>query len=233
LVTSSYPPRPYLERDVAKLRALMERFRFATVITATERDEPRATQVPLVLDADRGGQGVLFGHFDRANPQAHVLDGRPVLVLFNGPNAYMSPRVYANGPLPTWNSMTVHVRGRIQALTDRARVVEGLCEIGRRSEPDSRLTPADPRIPELIEGIVGFEIEIDDLVGRFKLSQEHDESGRLSAARELATCTGQETFDLVGYLLGLPLDGGGACPFSPSTSDPLPVPEPVPTRRRP
>lgn len=201
----TYPPPAYLESDTEKLHALIERYRFATLIAAVGPDRPLATHLPLILDPARGPMGTLFGHMDRANPQARLLDGHRMMVVFHGPNGYMPPSVYDNAPLPTWNSMAVHVWGRVRLVEDPARLVQGLCEIARRSGPEGLLTPDDPRIPRLIDYIVGFEVEIEEMVGRFKLSQEHDEANRRRAALALASRTEEGERDFIGYVVGLEL----------------------------
>ncbi len=204
-VPRRYPPPAYVEPDAEKLYALVERYRFATLIAAAGPDTPLATHLPLILDRTRGPMGTLFGHMDRANPQARLLDGHRLLAVFHGPNAYMPPSVYDNHPLPTWNSMAVHVRGRARLVDDRTRLVRGLCEIARRSGPEGLLNPDDPRIPKLIDFIVGFEVEIEEMVGRFKLSQEHDEPNQRRAALALANRTEEGERDFIGYVVGLQL----------------------------
>jgi predicted FMN-binding regulatory protein PaiB len=182
-----YPPRRHLEHDREKLYGVIERFSFATLVSVRD-GEALATHIPLTLDRDRRAQGVLFGHMDRANPQAACLDARPILAIFHGPNAYISPHTYQSDQLPTWNSIAVHARGTVRLLPDRAallRVLTGICETDHR--PGAyRLDPNDPRIALLIDGIVGFEIEIEELIGRFKLSQDQTPADRQLAAAELA-----------------------------------------------
>ncbi|MET7656752.1 MULTISPECIES: SidA/IucD/PvdA family monooxygenase [unclassified Streptomyces] len=202
---AAYPPRWYLEHDQDKLQALMERYRFATLISAGADGEPFATHLPLVLDPSRGAKGVLFGHLDRANEHAALLDGRRMLAVFHGPNAYMPPTVFASDPLPTWNSMAVHVRGRVRVVEDRDELVRGLIGIAEHSQTDNRLRPEDPRIDRLVGGIVGFELEIDELVGRFKLSQDRDEADRRYAALALARSTERGERDFIAYAVGLDL----------------------------
>ncbi|MGW2030301.1 SidA/IucD/PvdA family monooxygenase [Streptomyces spinosus] len=203
--TAVYPPSWYLEHDREKLYALMERFRFATLISARSGDEPFATHLPLILDRSRGTKGVLFGHLDRANEHASLIDGRRMLAVFHGPNAYMPPALFASDPLPTWNSMSVHVRGRVRVIEDRETLVRGLVGIAEHSEPDNRLRGDDPRIDRIIGGIVGFEFEIDELVGRFKLSQDRDETDRRHAAVALARATERGERDFIEYAVGLSL----------------------------
>jgi L-ornithine N5-monooxygenase len=202
---AAYPPHWYLERDEEKLYALMERFKFATLVSASDSGQPFATQLPMLLDRSRGRHGVLFGHLDRSNPHAALLDGRRMLALFNGPSAYIPPAALEADPLPTWNSMSVHVRGRVRILEDEAAVVHALCGIAESSEPHSRLRPDDPRIARLIGGIRPFELHIDEMVGRFKLSQELDDTDRRNAALVLARQAESCERDFIERVIGLSL----------------------------
>ncbi|HSR68633.1 MAG TPA: SidA/IucD/PvdA family monooxygenase [Acidobacteriota bacterium] len=204
-LSGAYPPERHLEHSSDKLYAVMERFRFATLISARREDEPVITQVPLILDRGRGAKGVLFGHMDRANPHVELLEGRCVTALFHGPNSYISPHVYATDQLPTWNSLTVHVEGLARLITDREELVKGLCAIAEHSDQEIgafRLSPDDPRIETLIGYIVGFEIEIDEILGRFKLSQDRDEADRRRAALAMARRTELGERDIIERVLG-------------------------------
>jgi predicted FMN-binding regulatory protein PaiB len=141
---------------------------------------------------------------DRANPHADLLAGQRILAIFHGPNAYISPHVYQTDQLPTWNSIAVHVRGKVRVLSDRQELVRGLMGICEQSDPAPggfRLDPQDPRIERLIDFIVGFEIEIDDLIGRFKLSQDRTEADRKRAAQQIACNTGPQDRALIERLL--------------------------------
>lgn len=213
-----YPPERHTEHDRERIHAVIDRFKFATIVSARAADDAVVTQVPLILDPARGPHGTLFGHMDRANPHTDLLDDRPVTVLFHGPSGYISPRVYASDQLPTWNSMTVQVRGRVRLERDPRRVVAGLCAIARMSERragPATLTPDDPRIPDLLPGIVAFEIEIREMVGRYKLSQDRDEADRRLAALELAESAGTGHRAVIGYVTGLDLDRPDPTPAAP------------------
>jgi L-ornithine N5-oxygenase len=182
-----YPPQRHLEADNEKLYAVLERCPFATVISG-EGDKPLVTHVPLTLDRSRGRLGILFGHMDRQNPHIKLLDNRPILAIFHGPNAYISPHEYRTDQLPTWNSISVHVRGTVRLLRSRNDLVRGLlgiCEYADRKPGAYRLSPDDSRIPTLIDFIVGFEIEIEELIGRFKLSQDRNSEDQLRAMEAL------------------------------------------------
>jgi lysine/ornithine N-monooxygenase/predicted FMN-binding regulatory protein PaiB len=186
--SADYPPRRYVEADSRNLYAVIERFKFATLISA-QANQSVVTHLPLVLDRSRGSQGVLFGHMDRMNPHVDILAEGRVMAVFHGPNAYISPLVYRTSQLPTWNSIVVHVWGKARVLHDRDAVVSGLMRICEQADPGAhayRLAPDDPRINRLIDHITGFEIEIEEMIGRFKLSQDCLESERRLAALELA-----------------------------------------------
>ena len=217
-IRGEYPPKRYLETDPDRLRAVIERYRFATLVSARGVDEPVVTQLPLTLDSSRGTLGVLFGHMDLANPHTELLDGRKVLVLFHGPNGYISPHVYESTQLPTWNSISVEVRGRARILRDRDAVIDGLRGIAAAADPSPggfRLSREAAGDEELLPLIVGFEIDIEQMRGRFKLSQDRQDRDRRLAARALADGMEQEDRDLISSAVGLPLD---------LDTDPLPLP---------
>ncbi len=214
LLGTSYPPRRHVEEDEEKVYAVLDRFRFATMVSARGTDDPVVSQLPLILDRTRGPKGVLYGHLDRANPHTELLDCRPVTLLFHGPNSYIAQHVYATDQLPTWNSITAVVRGQVRVLADQDDVVRGLCRIAKLAEPVAghpTLPADDPRIPQLIDGVVGFEIEIEEMVGRFKLSQDRDDADRRLAARALAEAARADQGAFIEYLTGLALgtDAGG------------------------
>jgi len=206
---AGYPPSRYIENEPGKIYAIIERFNFATVISARGSQDVVVTHVPVTLDRSRGAKGALFGHMDRRNPHVDLIDGRELTVLFHGPNAYLSPHVFTADVLPTWNSLSVHVRGTGRVLADRDELIQGLCGICEKTDlaPCAyRLDRDDPRMGELIGNIVGFEIEIEELVGRFKISQELDTQNRQLAALEMARAAMSSQHALLGEIFGLDLD---------------------------
>lgn len=203
-----YPPPHYLEHDTDKMYALIERYSFATLVSAVDGGYPMVTHLPLVLDRSRGREGMLLGHLHRANPQVPLLDGGKVLVVFHGPNAFISPNLFTADQLPTWNSMSVHVRGHAVLTSDRTRLLAQMSRVCETADPDPdgyRLDPAHPSVDWLIDYVVGVEIEIEELRGRFKLSQELDDHDRGLAVSELVRDTGDAARDLVERVTGLPV----------------------------
>jgi len=150
-----------------------------------------ANLLPFVLKAGDSERGVLQVHMARANPQWRELDGQPVLVVFKGPDAYVSPTLYATKAetgkvVPTWNYAMVQVRGnarvrdQVEWLTPQLHALTSAQE-GKRPQPRWSVSDAPPDYVEAQKrAIVGIEIEIDAIEGKWKVSQNQPESNRRS-----------------------------------------------------
>jgi transcriptional regulator len=152
-----------------------------------------ANLLPFHLDTRAGGRGVLQAHIARANPQWRDLDGQAALVVFRGTDAYVSPSLYATKKetgkvVPTWNYEMVQARGTANVLDQRADWLEDQLNALITAREASRPVPwsiADaPReyIEAQMKHIVGIEIEIDVLEGKWKVSQNQPEPNRRSVA---------------------------------------------------
>jgi transcriptional regulator len=186
-----YVPNHFAVTDVAALHALVREHSFATLVSVLD-GEPFATHVPLLLDADRGPLGTLVGHVARGNPHARAFDGAtPALAIFRGPHAYVSPRWYASEPnVPTWNYQAVHAVGRPCVQDDAKRVRDLLVRTAAlfESGPAPWTVDAVPAryADKLQNAIVAFELPIEKLVGKHKLSQNKspaDRAGVVAALR--------------------------------------------------
>src|SRR3954468_24195060 len=110
-----YIPSSFAERGLPTLFAFIEAHPLATLVTSTTTEGLVATHLPLVLDRAAGPMGTLVGHVARANPQSRCIAGEApeALVIFTGPDAYVSPEWYATKQetgrvVPTWNYIAVH-----------------------------------------------------------------------------------------------------------------------------
>lgn len=185
-----YVPAAFREDDPAILAAFMAANSFALLVTG-EGGACVASHVPVLHRPGPGQQGVLWLHLARANPQArHLEEGREVLVVFQGPHAYVSPTWYATAPaVPTWNYTAVHAYGVPEVVRDKDRVVAMLeatvaaYEVGREGAWDGKLPEAYR--DRMIEGITGVEIRITRLEGKWKLGQNRSEADRLGVYRAL------------------------------------------------
>ncbi|MCM3004234.1 FMN-binding negative transcriptional regulator [Priestia koreensis] len=182
-----YIPKYFKMNEEKELFQFMNDYSFATVISMHE-GVPTATQLPLVIDEDNRQ---LYGHFARANGQWKDAENQEVLVLFQGPHAYISPSWYeSTQAVPTWNYVAVHVYGTLKMMEDANDVASALSDmVSVYESPTStyRLEEAgEDYLHGLQKGIVGFHISIERIEGKEKLSQNHsvDRQKRIVAALE-------------------------------------------------
>jgi transcriptional regulator len=176
-----YIPKHFQITDTAWCHALMRAQSFAAMITADDAGVPFATHLPILVDPARGPLGTLRGHVARANPHWRYLSaGRPTLVIFAGAHAYVSPSWYATHPsVPTWNYVAVHATGTGALVEDPEPVKTLLADLVRTYESSGPTAwsleglPAD-YLAGMQRGIVAFEIPIERLEGKAKLSQNRD-----------------------------------------------------------
>ena len=170
-----YLPQHFREENPEKLQTLLREYSFATLVSWHD-GLPFASHLPLLFEKDSAGNGKLLGHMARANPQWLSFENKqPVLAIFHGPHAYVSPSWYATPGVPTWNYAVVHVYGKPRLIEEKEnlwQLIVRLTDIYEAAQPQ----PWKPDMPEdrrakLLEMIVGFEIEIEQIQGKFKLSQ--------------------------------------------------------------
>jgi transcriptional regulator len=185
-----YIPKAFREDDINTLHAFMEIYSFATLVTHHE-GLPFATHLPFLLDAERGPNGTLLAHMARANPQWHDFNSaQEVLVIFQGPHAYVSPSWYeVELSVPTWNYAVVHAYGLPRLIEDQEEL-HNLLKILIQAHEAQFEKPwpfqlSDDYLQKMMRGIVGFEIEITRLEGKFKLSQNRTETERVNVIAAL------------------------------------------------
>jgi transcriptional regulator len=141
----------------------------------------------VVYDRERHS---LLLHVAAANPHANLADGERALVVFTGPHAYVSPAWYENHPaVPTWNYAAVHVYGRTTRLPkERLRALVARLVATYEPRGSSWKMGALPAayMEKMLDGIAGFEIPIERIEGKFKLSQNRDAADRRRVIAALA-----------------------------------------------
>ena len=188
-----YLPPVFTETRPEILIAHIERYDFGLLISHGEHGLV-SSHVPFLVER-RGDQLYLQGHLARPNPQvSNLAQGNEVLAVFSGPHAYISPRWYASGPaVPTWNYADVHAYGAVRPIDDADWLRDLLRRLSQRHESGSETPwrmedqPAD-YMAGMLRGIVGFEISVTRLEGKFKLSQNRPAADRprIIAALEAA-----------------------------------------------
>jgi transcriptional regulator len=192
-----YLPEHFEETRVEELHRLIAEYPLGALVVNGPGGLD-ANHLPFELLPDAGERGHLIAHVARANPVwKEVKNGDQVLVIFRAADAYISPNWYptkheTHRQVPTWNYQTVHVHGAI-TIRDDVRFVRGV--VGRLTRTHEART--DPERPwkmsdssqEFIDGaltaIVGIEITITRMVGKWKLSQNKEERDRQGAAEAL------------------------------------------------
>lgn len=156
----------------------------ATLVTVS-RGRLTASILPMLFDPEDGPAGMLRGHLARANPQWCALDAEvEALALFDGPDAYVSPRMYPSTReterhVPTWNYVTVHATGALQIRNDEAWLLDVIRRLTDRHEASAPAPWSVDGIPrDYLEGqlraIVGLELRITRLEAKRKLSQNRE-----------------------------------------------------------
>jgi transcriptional regulator len=209
-----YLPAHFAQHDRAALHALMATHPLATLVT-TGPDGLVADLVPLHRVTDEQGRDELRGHVARANPLWQHAQGQPVLAVFNGPQAYVSPSWYPSKArhhrvVPTWNYTTVQARGVLQAVEDAPwlhALVGTLTHTHEspRAQPWSVSDAPAEFVQQMLRAIVGIRIPLDTLMGKWKISQNRDEADRAGVAEGLAaTTSGWPMAELVGQTAAPP-----------------------------
>ena len=180
-----YQPAHFVEQDTDALLALMQAAPLATLIRGGA--ELAADILPLQVQRD-GDRWRIAGHVARANPLWREADGQPVLLVFQGPQAYVSPSWYASKAahgkvVPTWNYTMVQAHGTLRAIDDPVWVRAFVTRLTQAHEHGRDLPwhvgdAPDDFIAATQRAIVGIEIEVTRVEGKFKLSQNRSAEDR-------------------------------------------------------
>jgi transcriptional regulator len=183
-----YLPKHFVEDDRNGLAAFIDEYAFGVLVTVFE-GRPFASHIPFIYER---GANVLLGHVARANPQwQHFSNGADVMVLFQGPHAYVSPSWYLAPGVPTWNYVVAHVYGTAQVLADETRtrsIIERLTEKYERNNNPPWVPQYEQRH---LDAIVGIEVKVKEVQGKFKLSQNRSAADRAAVVANLKA-TGSE-----------------------------------------
>lgn len=189
-----YIPEHFKETNPERIAALIEAHLFGMLVTAPE-GVPFVSHLPFLFERSAGSQGKLLGHMARANPQWQHFAGSEVLAVFQGPHAYVSPSWYSSPGVPTWNYAVVHLRGKprlIEGESELEALVEQLTHVHESHMPSPwKPNLTGERRSKLLNMIVGFEIEITDIQGKFKLSQNRPLEDQQRVVEELSQSNNQ------------------------------------------
>jgi transcriptional regulator len=200
-----YIPRANQEERIPVLHKLMEEQPFASLITMGSSGL-FASHIPMVLEQN-GAKGQLRGHISRANTQWR--DYSPsveALAIFSGPQHYITPNWYPEKEetgkvVPTWNYVVVHAYGHLKVIEDAEWLMTHLASLTNIHEAESlvpwKIGDAPPAyIASIAKGIVGLEMTIERLEGKWKVSQNRSEQDRNGVAKGLAELNTKESLQM-------------------------------------
>jgi transcriptional regulator len=200
-----YLPSHFEEKRPEVLHELLRTHPLGLLVTRDGTGELQANTVPFLLDTDPAGRpGILRAHVARANPLwREARSDTESLVVFQGPQAYVSPSFYPSKAehgkvVPTWNYVMVQARGTLRAIDDAAWVHAFVARLtdrheSRRTAPWTVSDAPDDYIATMLDAIVGIEIELTSLTGKWKVSQNRsaaDRAGVVHGLRDEATRRG-------------------------------------------
>ena len=189
-----YRPDHFRVDDVSQMHALM-RARPLVALISGGPDGLTASHMPTVLKDD-GPYGVVEFHLARANPHwKQLAEGNEALMIFQGPEAYITPNWYASKAehgkvVPTWNYAAVHAYARPEAMQDKDWLRRHVGELTAQQErteatPWALSDAPDSYIEAMLRGIVGFRFPITRLEGKWKMSQNREMKDREGVVRGL------------------------------------------------
>lgn len=190
-----YVPPAFREEDLPSIHRVMREARLVQLVTSGP-DGLIATPLPMLLAADEGEQGVLYGHMARANPHWRTPVAGEALAIFMGPDAYVTPSWYATKQrdgkvVPTWNYVAVHAYGPVEFFDDAERLLRVVAGLTDRQESTRAApwavsdAPAD-YIAAMLRGIVGVRLPIVRIDAKRKMSQNRNPEDRAGVAAGLA-----------------------------------------------
>lgn len=191
-----YTPPAFREDDPTILAQIMRGSRLSTLVTATT-EGILATPLPFIFDENEGEFGVLYGHLAKANPQWKLPAIGQALVIFTGPDAYITPSWYASKRehgkvVPTWNYEAVHAYGPPEFFEDPARLHDAVTRLtnlheGPREDRWAVTDAPDQFIQSQLKGIVGVRLPIERIEGKRKMSQNRPAIDRAGVIEGLAS----------------------------------------------
>ncbi|MFD2177698.1 FMN-binding negative transcriptional regulator [Veronia pacifica] len=190
-------PSKFKETNLDVLYKFIQENSLGTLVSSAE-DFIDADHIPFYLKKGENDQVILQSHIAKANPLwKSCADGQEILIIFHGPDAYISPNFYPSKQetgkaVPTWNYSVVHVRGRIHFKHKTNWILQLLNDISDFHELDQNIPWSVSDAPidfteKLINAVVGIEITIESIVGNFKLSQNKSASDYSGVVNGLAS----------------------------------------------
>ena len=203
-----YLPKHFLVEDPVLLGQLISEYPLATIVANLD-GHFEINHLPLMLSADKTK---LYGHIAKMNPLTKVASSSntSVTAIFHGPNAYVTPSWYPSKQetgkvVPTWNYATVHAEGLIKLIDDPQWLRSHVSQMTDIHEPTYQSTWKLDDAPEeyvqtMLKAIIGIEIEVKSLIGKFKLSQNRPAEDYDAVVVQLEKSPQEVLQEMLGYM---------------------------------
>ena len=203
-----YLPKHFLVEDPVLLGQLISEYPLATIVANLD-GHFEINHLPLMLSADKTK---LYGHIAKMNPLTKVASSSntSVTAIFHGPNAYVTPSWYPSKQetgkvVPTWNYATVHAEGLIKLIDDPQWLRSHVSQMTDIHEPTYQSTWRLDDAPEeyvqtMLKAIIGIEIEVKSLIGKFKLSQNRPAQDYDAVVAQLEKSPQEVLQEMLGYM---------------------------------
>lgn len=183
-----YTPEHFKMNDKDEIIEFIRHNSFAILISNND-GKLNSTHIPILIENEEGENGFLYGHFAKANQQWKNID-KEVLVIFPGAHKYISPTWYeSDQTVPTWNYISVHVYGNIEITNDKDVKIKLVKDLVKYFEGENSSYSTENLKQSYFEGqingIVGFKIEITNIEGKKKISQNHPVERQKSVINKL------------------------------------------------
>lgn len=183
-----YIPKYYKVTDLEEIKDFIQKNSFGTIVT-TRKGKPIATHLPVGF-SEKDGDYYVTGHMAYGNPQWRTFEeNEDVLVMFQGPHAYISSSWYEHENVPTWNYQAVHAYGAASILDEEAlkqELSEMLLKYEKHRENSVLWEKLSPQLLEKeLKGIIGFKIKIHEVQAAYKMSQNRNEKDYVNIVQKL------------------------------------------------
>jgi len=199
-----YIPDIFKNENQEEIKDFLQKNSFGILVNQTN-GKLWATHIPLELDTNKNGKQVLYGHISKENPQwESFADNDKILAIFSGSHSYISSSWYDHESVPTWNYIAVHIYGTIKIIEGEA-VIESLKKLVDKYEQNSenpvRVEDLSKKTMMQTRGIIAFEIEIEEIQAKHKLSQNRDEKNYDNIITELKKTENPQAIEVANEML--------------------------------
>jgi len=181
-----YLPKHFSQNDELKVKKLIEKNSFATILSYPKNEKPFINHLPIMFSSQAGEEKILIGHMAKKNPQwQHFRENPQSTIIISGGNTYITPKWYKSGrDVPTWNYAVAHLHGKMELIESFNEQVEILKQLSHFFESPS-LQPWAFELPDdfqaestLTSAIISFKFHTEKIETKFKLSQNHSAEDR-------------------------------------------------------